>query len=325
MGLSRQSATSAATTRSSTSSDWHVCRAAGELTRDVGGIQKDTFRVCEKSATMVSRWPDGQTGSKDEETLFENRRHCVWHCRVGGRAGSRAATARRVRRRGEARAERRLASDGAQRGACGAAWLPVERVRFGAGRGLPQGAPRARDRLRDDGAAGAAGDSAAGEDDLPVAVCVDFIDPFVGTAFTGHTHPAACVPFGLVQAGPDMGNFGWAYCSGYRDEDRVIVGFSQTHLNGTGGMDLGDAMIMPVAGAARNLSAEVPGWDFAAVRAAAAAQIVRCRGSTRIGGRSFCTGVVVGWRAMCRRDPSEGAGSAGPHDPSGCRGWRHPS
>ena len=81
-----------------------------------------------------------------------------------------------------------------------------------------------------------------------VAACVDFVDPFVGTAFTGHTHPAACVPFGLVQAGPDTGNFGWAYCSGYRDEDRVIVGFSQTHLNGTGGMDLGDAMIMPVAG-----------------------------------------------------------------------------
>lgn len=78
--------------------------------------------------------------------------------------------------------------------------------------------------------------------------CVDFVDPFVGTALTGHTHPAACVPFGLVQAGPDTGNFGWAHCSGYRDEELVIVGFSQTHLNGTGGMDLGDAMIMPVAG-----------------------------------------------------------------------------
>ena len=73
-----------------------------------------------------------------------------------------------------------------------------------------------------------------------------FVDPFVGTTFTGHTHPAACVPFGLVQAGPDTGNLGWHYCSGYRHEDKVIVGFSQTHLNGTGGMDLGDAMIMPV-------------------------------------------------------------------------------
>lgn len=33
----------------------------------------------------------------------------------------------------------------------------------------------------------------------------DFVDPFTGTAGTGHTHPAACVPFGMVQAGPDTG------------------------------------------------------------------------------------------------------------------------
>lgn len=76
----------------------------------------------------------------------------------------------------------------------------------------------------------------------------DYVDPFVGTTYTGHTHPAACVPFGLVQAGADTGNVGWHYCSGYRYEDKVIVGFSQTHLNGTGCMELGDAMIMPVAG-----------------------------------------------------------------------------
>lgn len=120
MGLSRQSATSAATTRSSTSSDWHVCRAAGELTRDVGGIQKDTFRVCEKSATMVSRWPDGQTGNKDEEALFEKRRHCVWHCRVGGRAGSRA--------RGQAK------FDGAAKRAPSGVWHLTERNVACAGR-----------------------------------------------------------------------------------------------------------------------------------------------------------------------------------------------
>lgn len=28
----------------------------------------------------------------------------------------------------------------------------------------------------------------------------DYVDPFTGTAGTGHTHPAACVPFGMVQA-----------------------------------------------------------------------------------------------------------------------------
>ena len=33
----------------------------------------------------------------------------------------------------------------------------------------------------------------------------EFADPFVGTAGTGHTFPAACVPFGMVQAGPIRG------------------------------------------------------------------------------------------------------------------------
>ena len=75
-----------------------------------------------------------------------------------------------------------------------------------------------------------------------------FVDPFVGTDGAGHTFPSACCPFGLVQAGPDTGNVGWDYCSGYRNSDDRIVGFSQTHLNGTGWMDLGDAMIMPVKG-----------------------------------------------------------------------------
>lgn len=76
-----------------------------------------------------------------------------------------------------------------------------------------------------------------------------WVDPFVGTSATGHTSPAACVPFGLVQAGPDtIGADGlwWHYCSGYRYEDGRIVGFSQTHLNGTGGIDLGDISILPL-------------------------------------------------------------------------------
>lgn len=77
---------------------------------------------------------------------------------------------------------------------------------------------------------------------------VDYVDPFIGTAGVGHTTPAACVPFGLVQAGPDTGCVAWRYCSGYQYDDKAIIGFSQTHMNGTGSMDLGDAMIMPVSG-----------------------------------------------------------------------------
>ena len=72
-----------------------------------------------------------------------------------------------------------------------------------------------------------------------------WVDPFVGTSATGHTFPAACVPLGLVQAGPDTGNGSWSYCSGYRHEDRTILGFSHTHLNGTGCPDLGDVRILP--------------------------------------------------------------------------------
>ena len=72
-----------------------------------------------------------------------------------------------------------------------------------------------------------------------------WVDPFVGTSATGHTFPAACVPFGLVQAGPDTGNGTWHYCSGYRYEDKTICGFTQTHLNGTGCPDLGDVLILP--------------------------------------------------------------------------------
>ena len=74
------------------------------------------------------------------------------------------------------------------------------------------------------------------------------VDPFVGTSATGHTFPGACVPFGMVQASPDTGTGSWDYCSGYRYEDKSIRGFSQTHLNGTGGTDLGDVLILPFSG-----------------------------------------------------------------------------
>ena len=75
-----------------------------------------------------------------------------------------------------------------------------------------------------------------------------WVDPFVGTSGTGHTFPSACVPLGLVQAGPDTGNGTWEYCSGYRYDDKTIYGFTQTHLNGTGATDLGDVLLLPLSG-----------------------------------------------------------------------------
>lgn len=71
------------------------------------------------------------------------------------------------------------------------------------------------------------------------------VDPFIGTAGTGHTFPGACVPFGLIQAGPETGNLSWRYCSGYNADDDSITGFTQTHLNGTGVPDLGDIRLFP--------------------------------------------------------------------------------
>ncbi len=79
-------------------------------------------------------------------------------------------------------------------------------------------------------------------------VPADYVDPFIGTAYTGHTYPAATTPFGMVQAGPDNGIKGWEFCSGYHDASTTIMGFSHTHLSGTGAADMGDIMIMPVVG-----------------------------------------------------------------------------
>ena len=77
------------------------------------------------------------------------------------------------------------------------------------------------------------------------ALAVGLADPFVGTSGDGHVTPAAAVPFGLVQAGPDTGIGKWEYTSGYQYGDKTIIGFSQTHLNGTGCPDLGDVSLMP--------------------------------------------------------------------------------
>ena len=81
---------------------------------------------------------------------------------------------------------------------------------------------------------------------LFLSLCL--VDPFIGTEGLGHVTPAATVPFGMIQAGPDTGVGKWNYCSGYQYSDNAILGFSQTHLSGTGCPDLGDVSIMPFTG-----------------------------------------------------------------------------
>lgn len=75
-----------------------------------------------------------------------------------------------------------------------------------------------------------------------------YVNPFIGAADNGHTFPGACRPFGMIQTSPVTGAVGWRYCSEYVYQDSIIWGFTQTHLNGTGCMDLGDILVMPLTG-----------------------------------------------------------------------------
>lgn len=79
-----------------------------------------------------------------------------------------------------------------------------------------------------------------------------YVNPFIGTAFTGHTFPGATYPLGMMQPGPETGNFSWEYCSGYFYDDERINGFSQNRLNGTGCVDLGDLLMQPFSGEKRD-------------------------------------------------------------------------
>jgi predicted alpha-1,2-mannosidase len=91
--------------------------------------------------------------------------------------------------------------------------------------------------------------------------------PVIGTGWHGHMFPGAVAPFGLAQLSPDTSgppnrmrsgqrdNYVWDHCSGYHFKDNVVIGFSHTHVQGTGGIDLGDILIMPLV-EGRNWS-----WD----------------------------------------------------------------
>ena len=91
------------------------------------------------------------------------------------------------------------------------------------------------------------------------------VDPFIGTGGEGHTFPGAVAPFGMVQLSPDTNTgceirdcYKWA--AGYRYSDSTITGFSHTHFSGAGHSDLGDFLVMPVAGPTESVPLE-PGDD----------------------------------------------------------------
>lgn len=72
-----------------------------------------------------------------------------------------------------------------------------------------------------------------------------YVDPYIGSGGHGHVFVGASVPFGMVQLGPQQIRDAWDWCSGYHYSDTLVIGFSHTHLTGTGIGDLGDVLLMP--------------------------------------------------------------------------------
>ncbi len=78
---------------------------------------------------------------------------------------------------------------------------------------------------------------------------LESVRPLIGTADHGHVYPGATIPFGMVQLSPDTRTDGWDGCSGYHYPRDYVMGFSHTHLSGTGIGDMGDIRVTPISGA----------------------------------------------------------------------------
>ena len=92
----------------------------------------------------------------------------------------------------------------------------------------------------------------------------DFVNPFVGTDFHGHTFPGAALPGGMVQLSPDTGTEGWDWSSGYHYSDSSLLGFSHLHRSGMGAGDWGDVLLIPTTGGLKVMpgSKENPGEGY---------------------------------------------------------------
>lgn len=75
-----------------------------------------------------------------------------------------------------------------------------------------------------------------------------YVNPFVGTDGYGNVYPGAQIPFGGIQISPDTDADFYDAASGYKYSHSTLMGFSLTHLSGTGIPDLGDFLFVPGAG-----------------------------------------------------------------------------
>src|SRR5437879_10852582 len=77
---------------------------------------------------------------------------------------------------------------------------------------------------------------------------ITYADPFVGTENGGNIVPGAQIPFGFVHVSPDPVNPNTAGYNPYEN----ILGFSQTHVSGTGGASkYGNFLATPLVGNVR--------------------------------------------------------------------------
>lgn len=85
-------------------------------------------------------------------------------------------------------------------------------------------------------------------EETPQEPLTQYVNPLIGSGGHGHVFVGASVPFGMVQLGPTSINQTWDWCSGYHQDEATVIGFSHTHLSGTGIGDLFDVTVMPVTG-----------------------------------------------------------------------------
>ena len=63
---------------------------------------------------------------------------------------------------------------------------------------------------------------------------ISYVRPLVGTSGYGNTYPGAQIPFGGIQISPDTDADYYDAAAGYKYDHKTLLGFSLTHLSGTG-------------------------------------------------------------------------------------------
>ena len=74
---------------------------------------------------------------------------------------------------------------------------------------------------------------------------LNYVNPFIGTEYFGHTFPGASLPWAMIHVSPDCYTKGWTYAAGYNWADNAIEGFSHTHYSGVGMTSGGEILIQP--------------------------------------------------------------------------------